>query len=679
MNGCRKTMIFTSVAGAIALLAVAAPAGAYQVLDNIGAEAERRLRTIRPLEERVSGMEAAQARGDCPVVYWGFQYLSNLNPAQWEGIAPEYFEDLTRRVTAIAARGCPIGTPLTQPGTNRLALPAPPPAPAAATPVVSPVEPILSTPPEPRLTPPPVPPRRPDPIHVAPAPIPERAPAPPVTPRQPEVIHVPPAPVGQAVSPLGLPPSLEAMIRETDSQQRYLELRRLAEPGALRTRTPPLESILDDVDDAAAVETVRTCQTALQRIPPPFAAAVLAAGSRATEKPQEWYPRPDFSDTHAAADACEALDEMRSRLGLLRFQLENAVAGSLYSDSGLNYGPDPVALQAEIDQLETEIGNAGGDEAIWGLFRFGEEDVEEAVIGFQREGAVGQAEDLAGGRTEETVRTIGVEVGIDFLLGGTRAGIRAGYSEGDASGIFEVPAGPPTASGIPYNQLSPAGSTGIGASFGLDGTTEVDFSQLSLGASFRLMGPAASYRPDSVEPQAHLDLEAFYLKRDADYFLSANGGGTSGGFAFLFSDDRERHIDDHRFGLGLSGEATIPLTGNLSVRLNASAGVYHYNISLAALDHYENNFSSTPDRNFTVEISDSRNGFGYRLNGGAALEFRLGDGARLFMGVDLHHWSDVGAVSDPVSGTAVLGGQTTEVETVDTLGRYIFFGALVDF
>lgn len=161
---------------------------------------------------------------------------------------------------------------------------------------------------------------------------PRTAPPPP-PPRKPEDVHVPPKPVASMPE---LPNPLESMIRETDSRQRYLELRRMAEPGAIRPRVPPLESILDEIDDEIAVKTVQSCGAALKKVPPPFAAAVLAAGSRAVEKPDHWFPGPDLSDTRAAAEACEKLDEATSRVAELREELRIALLWDVFPFGGRN-------------------------------------------------------------------------------------------------------------------------------------------------------------------------------------------------------------------------------------------------------------------------------------------------------------------------------------------------------
>ncbi|WP_147414274.1 hypothetical protein [Sphingomonas gilva] len=475
--------------------------------------------------------------------------------------------------------------------------------------------------------------------------------------------------------PPPLPDPLEAMLIETAARARYLQLRRMAEPGAARITTRPVEDILDEIGDAGVARDADGCRTALRAVPPPFAAAVLAAEARADDEPEEWYPRPTFDTTRAAAEACAAVAQS-VRLQNLREELQDATMADLYERE---FGARPAGFRPRAE-IEAELNDAE-IEARWysgasiGLF-VGETGTPAAGIGFRRDGALGEAPDEFATTSDETVRTFGVGAALDILVGGTSVRLGASYSEGEAEGAFDIPGNQGVDSGVPYGALSESGSSGIGTPFGLSGTMGVDTSLFIFDFSIPLTTsqifslpttPAeAEWRDPMDDARAVLDIFGAFMARSATYRGSAaySGGGE---FVFEFSQDRLQELDESYYALGLRGRLAVPFGGDVTGHLTGSAGGYHRNAELDSTERNLCNFCPAADQDFTIAIEDTDDGFGFLGEAGAAIEFNLAPGVSLLAGGSARYLSEVGAVFNPNSGDQVFfDGLTTAIATGDS-------------
>ncbi|HYD12998.1 MAG TPA: hypothetical protein VEC11_09135 [Allosphingosinicella sp.] len=298
---------------------------------------------------------------------------------------------------------------------------------------------------------------------------------------------------------------------------------------------------------------------------------------------------------------------------------------------------------------------------LWGDYFYvaghmGESDVPQTGIGVTRAGAPGVAPETDAGTTGDRVSTVGFEGALGF--GEFR--VHVGYSEGDASTSFDVQPISGGFNGAVFGALSPAGSSGIGASsVTLAGQTEVDLSRFRIGADLEVAQPA---------PATRIFLSFDYF-RDVRTYSSSLTGATGG---VQFSQERDQRVRDHAFGLGVGAETRIPFGSatdggkGLSLRLDARVQAYLLDSDLRSIEHNISNFGPVSDRDFTIEIEESESDIGVAAAASGELDYALTRGFAIFAGGSVEYRSRVGGVFNPNSGDQVFfDGLTTGLTSND--------------
>jgi hypothetical protein len=314
---------------------------------------------------------------------------------------------------------------------------------------------------------------------------------------------------------------------------------------------------------------------------------------------------------------------------------------------------------------------------------FGQTDVPQTGIGFQRNGPSGGAPEEFAGTTPDRHSMIGVNLsaGLENLR------VSLHYSEGDASNSFDVMPTSGGAAGRVNGAPAPSGSSGIAAPFPTSGSTDVDFNRA--GAIFDLgiySGGAwtsnwigESKLGDSAAA-TRLSLYAGYLRLERDYDALLASSGTSGGFLFQFGQDRRQELTDDFFLFGMNGRLVAPFGPGMVGHLTASAGGYYRDSSLASIERNIANFGPVSDQDFTIVIDDSDDGLGFRGEIGAGLEFAVSRDTSVFVGGSAEYLSSIGAIFNPSSGDQVFfDGLTTELRTGDAWSWQVGGGLLIRF
>jgi hypothetical protein len=311
---------------------------------------------------------------------------------------------------------------------------------------------------------------------------------------------------------------------------------------------------------------------------------------------------------------------------------------------------------------------------------------EPTGIGFQRDGQPGNAPETFAGETEEEVETSGAEFGGFFYIPGTDTMLRIGghVRSGDARTQFDIPGNAWIDSGIVYGKLSPGGSSGIATPFGLTGWTEFEFDAWSISLTKSLVSSPRTSKTFDIPPPhtAGLDLSLYgtYGSWDRDYRAMADYSGTGGGYTFTFSQMRDQQVSDSFYELGFEGNLAVPVLSATVFHLNARAGGYYHDGDLDSFEHNQSNFGPAADRDFTIAIQESNNGWGFHGEASATLELVLSPTASLYFGAAADYRSRVAAIFNPDSGDQVFfDGLMTELRSADTHGRRIFAGARLRF
>ncbi len=275
---------------------------------------------------------------------------------------------------------------------------------------------------------------------------------------------------------------------------------------------------------------------------------------------------------------------------------------------------------------------------------------------------------------------------LGFILGRTPVMLRARYGEGNGADSFDIEPG--VRSGHPYAALSPGGSTGISATEGYAGTSAVNVSDISLGGSIGLVGrplpafdlpihtglgayrswdnPADGFASDSL-PGPSVSFWLDYRHSDRDYDTQGGASGTTaGGFAFNFSQERRFSLDEDYVTAGFSAALGHALGDGVLVSAGAGAAAYYRRSRLDFRERNIANFGPAADQDFTILVEDEDDGIGFRGDAGAALSFRLGSRSVLTLFGSGSWLSEVGAPLVPLTGDAVLAGETVRLGTEDS-------------
>ncbi|HMO76061.1 MAG TPA: hypothetical protein PKD99_14805 [Sphingopyxis sp.] len=287
-----------------------------------------------------------------------------------------------------------------------------------------------------------------------------------------------------------------------------------------------------------------------------------------------------------------------------------------------------------------------------------ETDTPQTGIGVTRDGPSGSAPETDAGLTRDKVRTVGVGGSLGFPLGGTRATVSASYNWGDGGTAFDVAPISGGFNGAVNGALSPSGSSGIGAgSAALAGETRVDLSQFRLRADVTVLEP---------QPGNRIFFTFDYFREVRSHELSLTGTVSSGGSVIQFDQQRDQRIRDNAFGAGIGGEVRVPLGPALSARIEASAGGYHLNSDLHAIERNTSNFGPAADRDFTIATDEEDSGFGMAAEARVKLEYAVSPRFLIFAGGGASYRSRVGAIFNPNSGDQVFfEGLRTGLRTED--------------
>ena len=362
---------------------------------------------------------------------------------------------------------------------------------------------------------------------------------------------------------------------------------------------------------------------------------------------------------------------------------------------GVVQGEQADGLRQRLRALESQpcpatgSGDSGGsrkaslfDLGIYAGGAWSQDWFEETGIGFQREGPPGNAPERFAAEFSERVESSGAEFGGFFYIPGTDTMLRVGgyVRTGDVRTDFDIPGNVGIDSGIVYGSLSPGGSSGIATPFGLTGWTEFELDAWSISLTKSLVSsPRTSKTFDIPPPQsAGLSL-ALYGTFDSwtrDYRAMAEY--SAGGFTF--SQQRDQQVDDSFYELGLDGNLAVPLLPDIVFHLNGRAGGYYHDGNLNSFERNQSNFGPAADRDFTIAIQQSNNGWGFHGEAAATLELVLSPAASLYCGAAADYRSRVAEIFNPNSGDQVFfDGLMTDLRSGETDGRRFYMGARLRF
>lgn len=642
----KRVMITILLSGAASLLVLAPPPAWAQEGNQIAAQVRSNLREVRIMEGRLREAEEARVAGRCMSARISIEVLLDQLAGRIEyrvpnepapNLPPEVKADMERRAREFLAQDCP-------PGSGRPLV-----APSAAPPATAPT---------PAPTPPIVPPTEPAPVGST------GTPAPLIDPTRPP----PPAQTFQPANPM--PPGFR-MYQELDG---------------LRTL---LDFTIRDCDAAAFGEAKRELLTAIDR----YAEDDLSDEGRtslrvrrqeadALQFPQPCPPEEALFEQYGPGGTRPNAPRPQERPvtgpGVI-VTLPPAPDGSAADDCPPASSPGGASPNCPEEGLQ-QPGAFGDyrdfvDAAFDALI--GQANLPRTGSGFVRDGAPGVAPDAPAGQTESRVNMLGVGLGISFPLGGIRARLIGSYIEGNARNIFEV--APPSggATGRVNGALSPSGSSGTSGPFAVAGQTEVEASALEI--IFRPLVLTRG-RIAPAEPSISVPYEQWTPGFGFDLYFGGGYGITdkldvsnisglvvSGGSTFTFGQNRRQRIQEQQFSLGVSADAAIPLGPRLVARLGGYAGGYYRVSDLESVEVNTSNFGPASDRNFTIEIEDSDNGFGFRSEASAALEWWLTPRVAISIGGGARYDSSVGAIFNPSSGDQVfVEGLTTSLRSDDS-------------
>lgn len=286
-------------------------------------------------------------------------------------------------------------------------------------------------------------------------------------------------------------------------------------------------------------------------------------------------------------------------------------------------------------------------------------DVGEAGIGVTRDGPVGSAPDRDAGKTDGKL----------FLLGGGGAihlgklSIFASYLGGDAATVFDLAPIAGGFNGAVFGELSPAGSSGIGAgSASLSGRTHTDMSRFRFGADYEILGPT---------PRSRVFFAFDYFRDSIDRSMDQTGTVVFPTSTITFEQARRQSVTDNVFAAGFGGETLIPLTPprpsgtGLSLRMGGTAQGYILDTNFFSTEHNRSNFGPASDRDFVIEFEQEDQSLGLHVRGQLNLEYVASPRLALFAGATAEWFSDGGGVHNPSSGTDVQDGATTGLRRLE--------------
>lgn len=286
-------------------------------------------------------------------------------------------------------------------------------------------------------------------------------------------------------------------------------------------------------------------------------------------------------------------------------------------------------------------------ELVNGAFR-----VQPVGTGVVREGPVGTPERYAT-TTDEKIDAWRFSAHADF--GKVRIG--GGYLTAIDKADYSTPAG--QGSGMTFGKISDANTSGYFAEFGLSGETEAEFDIFWAEMMYILLGEDDDEDwDDDVESDGNGNLiirgGVKYEFEWGDYRSTLRSGGTVGGTAYSFGQDRDQQVRQQSFTLGIDLATGIPVARDLTLRLNARGGLQYLGY---ALDSNENNFASygpMSTRDWRFDLRDKGDGFGFEGKVQAQLLFKLGPGGWLGATVGADYWSNKASVRNPVDGDEVF-------------------------
>lgn len=283
-------------------------------------------------------------------------------------------------------------------------------------------------------------------------------------------------------------------------------------------------------------------------------------------------------------------------------------------------------------------------------------DESSTGIGFQRDGAPGSAEEYFAAETPAEITRYGV--GADFTVDDFR--FWGSYAGGESYATATIPN--TFDSGIVYGELSPGGSSGIAAPFGLDARIEEEQLTWAIGFGYQF-DFAGGVDPGGLTASATPYVEFSRTTREIRASASASGTFGGGGFVYDFSQTRDQYLRDDRYEAGIKIDLSWQTESGFSFGIDGTAAAYAYQTSLDSLEQNRNNFTGAPDNAFDVSIRDEEDGVGFHGGFGIWAAYDLGGGVSFGVRGGYDHRSDVGGVFNPYSGDQVfLDGRRTEID-----------------
>jgi hypothetical protein len=374
----------------------------------------------------------------------------------------------------------------------------------------------------------------------------------------------------------------------------------------------------------------------------------------------------------AARDAANA-----TKLGISA--IDPAAADAVYKNvKALHAQADSYALtNCPVPRQPVQVGSAatgypfhssGSPNGSWVLIHA---DVASANVARTGIGVEANGTETFAGLTHRNVTKWGGAVRGNFML--PRMGsIRfdGSYMEGKSRGRFDIPITNGVDLGLVYSDFSPGGSTGIiQPFFGLSGTTDVRMRQARADLCWILDVFGDEMSDEEYEAKAK-ELAMYggpcvsWNYNRIRYDMTAGFSGNLGGNLFQADQIRDQTIKNNMYGLGGVIGTTMPLGGSFSFNLEAGAQLYRLHSTLDSLELNSNNFSGMLDRDFSIDIRETRNRTGWHPHAEIGLNYSLSPTVGLTLGGRYDYWSKVGSVFNPSSGDDLfIDNRHTELQT----------------
>jgi len=433
---------------------------------------------------------------------------------------------------------------------------------------------------------------------------------------------------------------------------------------------PPEESILDDIEPPTDLLSGGEAG----RPPPPPGETVR--GYRFHDHRAADASTRFLGDLDTAVAACDraAYNAARERWLARTYEAEaqerrSSAVDAGWADSAAKRAHDAAELERMYRErprfpVPCPPRSMAGGKTDWGMLTAGwaSIDLPTTGIGFQR--PYGGEERYALETADRLdVERLGGEAAFEwsgrYILGGLE------YGQGDGRTAGEVPASAGIDTGIVFNGLSPAGSSGIniGDRGSMNTTeTELEYWHAYAKAFLTTEGP--------IRPFLYADFLHAETRHDMSYFYE----GTGGSFVFRVEQDRMQTIRDRAFGGGVGVLFTSPISPRWRVHALGSIGGLFRETDLDSREHNQANFGPMSDRDFLIERERSADGFGVTGTLAVGLEYDLSPRLSLGFGGHITTLEEVGAVYNPESGDDVFfDGREVEL----TAGRATSWGGQV--